>query len=262
MAYFVINKLLGYRMSIVSENIKNSFPEMKAEDRRQIIIDFYRYLSLLMMETIWLFGITENRVRKRFKVENPQVLDKFERDGKDLILILPHYSCWELVLSSLNLFVNHQVETIFVPLSNPSFDKHYLKMRTKLGAKMIKKKDFKDSFTGNTNYPRVIIFGADQSPAISKNVLWTRFLNQDTAVAMGAEKYAIKYNLPVVYANLSSPRKGYFNLHFSLLTDTPMLTSEGEITKLHLRKLEEQIINEPGSWLWSHRRWKKKRQEA
>jgi lauroyl/myristoyl acyltransferase len=29
-----------------------------------------------------------------------------------------------------------------------------------------------------------------------------------------------------------------------------------EITKLHAQKLEQQILDNPARWLWSHKRWK------
>ena len=85
------------------------------------------------------------------------------------------------------------------------------------------------------------------------------FLKQDTAVAMGAENYAVKYDLPVIYAHLRPIERGRFNLRFTLLTDQPKESASGEITEMHAQMLEKQISAEPQYWLWSHRRWKKKR---
>lgn len=85
------------------------------------------------------------------------------------------------------------------------------------------------------------------------------FLNQDTAVAMGAETYAKKYDLPVVYARLTTLKRGYFSIKFELVEDNPLATPQGSITDKHVRLLEKQIREAPEYWLWSHRRWKKKR---
>lgn len=257
--YFVLYRIVGYRKAIVATNVNNSFPEKNDLERKKIISDFYRYISDLMVETVWAFSLTEKRVRARLNVENPEVLDQLYDENRSVILILAHYSSWELVLSALNIFIKHQSETIYIPLSNAEFDRQYLKMRTKFNSKMIPKRYFRDSFNEESGL-RAIIFGADQSPSISKNIHWTTFLNQETAVAKGAEKYAKMYNMPVVYARLTPASRGKFNLHFTLITDTPTATSEGEITEKHTRMLEEQIRQRPAYWLWSHRRWKKKRQ--
>ena len=38
-------------------------------------------------------------------------------------------------------------------------------------------------------------------------------------------------------------------------------SKEGVITKRYFQRLEEQIKTEPSNYLWSHRRWKHKREK-
>jgi KDO2-lipid IV(A) lauroyltransferase len=54
-------------------------------------------------------------------------------------------------------------------------------------------------------------------------------------------------------------RRGYYEMFGEMLVENPVETREGEITELHTRRLEKDIIAHPESWLWSHRRWKHKR---
>ena len=107
--------------------------------------------------------------------------------------------------------------------------------------------------------PRMTIFGADQSPTYSKNVHWTNFLNQDTAVALGTERFAKKYNLPVVFCSINKEKRGIYSAELSVLTENPQDTEDGEITEMHTSKLENQINVIPEFWLWTHKRWKRKR---
>jgi KDO2-lipid IV(A) lauroyltransferase len=104
------------------------------------------------------------------------------------------------------------------------------------------------------------IFGADQSPTYSKNVHWTNFLNQDTAVALGTERFAKKYNIPVVFCSIIKLKRGIYTAELSVLTDTPHNTKDGEITELHTSTLEKQINTQPEFWLWTHKRWKRKKE--
>ncbi len=258
-AYFFVYRIFGYRKEVIFENLANAFPDKSAAERKEIAGKFYHFITDLMIEILWCFSLSEKRIRHRFKVINPELLDDFYDAGKSVVLVLGHYSSWEMVLSSLNLFVKHRVSTIYIPLTNKGLDRMFYKMRTVFSAKMIAKKDFRESFAEHDDELRAIIFGADQSPAVSKNIYWTQFLNQDTAVAFGVEKYARKYDMPVVYSRLRREMRGYYSLEFETISAEPMATAEGEISEQHVRLLEQQIINQPEFWLWSHKRWKKKR---
>jgi KDO2-lipid IV(A) lauroyltransferase len=48
-------------------------------------------------------------------------------------------------------------------------------------------------------------------------------------------------------------------MYSSILTENPDATTDGEISEMHTRRLEKDIIANPETWLWSHRRWKHKR---
>jgi KDO2-lipid IV(A) lauroyltransferase len=261
-AYFFVYRVAGYRKDVVFKNLYNAFPDKTEEEIKQIGSGFYHFLTDLMAEILWCFSLNDNRISKRLKVKNPELLDEFYDSGKSVILILGHYASWEMVLSSLNLFVKHKVATIYIPLTNKGLDKKFYKMRTTFESEMIAKRDFKENIEKGIEEKRAIIFGADQSPSISKNLYWTRFLNQDTAVALGAEKYAKIYDMPVVFTWLRREKRGYYSVEFETVTSDPKTELEGEITEKHVRIMEKQILANPEFWLWSHKRWKKKRGAA
>jgi KDO2-lipid IV(A) lauroyltransferase len=81
-------------------------------------------------------------------------------------------------------------------------------------------------------------------------------LNQQTAVFLGVEKIAIKTNNPIVYFCINRLKRGYYECVVKSLIDSPELTSEHEITNLHIGELEKNIRFKPEYWLWSHKRWK------
>lgn len=85
------------------------------------------------------------------------------------------------------------------------------------------------------------------------------FLNQDTPVFFGAEKYAIEFNLPVVFGTIHKVKRGFYELEYEVLCENPLVTKEGEITEMNTKRLEKDIIDQPEYWLWTHRRWKHKR---
>jgi KDO2-lipid IV(A) lauroyltransferase len=85
------------------------------------------------------------------------------------------------------------------------------------------------------------------------------FLNQDTPVYLGAEKYAQKLNYPVLYMSIKRVKRGYYTVTGEMLIENPADYSPGEITEIHTRRLEKDINEFPDIWAWSHKRWKHKR---
>jgi KDO2-lipid IV(A) lauroyltransferase len=104
-------------------------------------------------------------------------------------------------------------------------------------------------------------FIADQIPAKGDINYWTQFLNQETAVYLGAEKIAAKYDMAVVFFNIQKIRRGYYKTTAELLFEHSAGLPEYMITEAHVRRLEEIIKEKPEYWIWSHRRWKHKREQ-
>ena len=103
--------------------------------------------------------------------------------------------------------------------------------------------------------------GSDQNPSNPRRAHWLKFLNQDTAVVFGVEKYSKKYNCPVVFISINKTKRGCYEVEYSLITENPTKEPYGKITEDFTKRLEEDIINQPQYWLWTHRRWKHKKEE-
>ncbi|MEJ0033049.1 MAG: hypothetical protein WDO15_23085 [Bacteroidota bacterium] len=87
------------------------------------------------------------------------------------------------------------------------------------------------------------------------------FLNQETGVLTGTEKYAKTYNYPIVYLHVDKLKRGYYACKYVDVTDSPRSFPDGELTEIVTKLLENQIIDKPEFWLWTHKRWKRKRDE-
>jgi len=254
--------LIHYRDKIVKTNLKNSFPSLTVTDRRKIMHRFYAFLGDLVTETIWMFSASERRIRKHLTVDNPELINDYFAQGKNVVVVLGHFNSWEILLSGLNLFVDHQIVTIYVPLTDRFLDHKFQDFRTRFGMQVISKKVVKDIFDQKDKVPKAILFGADQSPSLSKDLHWTTFLNQETAVVKGPEKYAMKYDCPVVFLSLQTRKRGFYTARFTNISSNPREEENSFISETHVRLLEEEIIKNPQYWLWSHRRWKKKRERS
>lgn len=257
--YFSLYYVTGYRKKVVIENIKNSFPEKPEEEQKNIQKKFYKHFADVLLESFKTFTISEKKLHKHFKCKNPEAVNKYYDKNQSIIIAVGHYNSWEFFLTGINTLIKHNAVVIYQPLTNKYFDKKICKTRSEFGTTMVTSKEIKHFFESTTAKLTATVFAIDQSPSRPDNCYWMKFLNQDTGVLFGTEKYAKDYNYPVVFARINKEKRGYYNLEFIEVTDKPKETGYGEITEKVTRLLESDIRSIPEYWLWSHRRWKHKK---
>lgn len=229
---------------------------------KRIRSDFYHHFFDLMVESIKLFSAKPEDIIRRMPVTNPEVLDKYFDEGRGLVICGGHYSNWEFVTMSFPHFLKHQMSAIYHQFKNKFVENTMMATRTVNGMQMVSRTQVKAGYYDNVKEPLGIIFGTDQSPTIAKKVYWTNFLNQETAVAFGAEKFAKERDCVVVWGDNQKLGRGKFQITFKVLTENPLDEPHGRITELHTKALEQQILRKPEHWLWTHKRWKRKRKEG
>ncbi len=255
--YFLLN-LSGYRKKVVLENLRSSFPEKSEKEIQTICKSYFKYLCDLIVETLKTLKMTEQESREHCIFHNPDWLVKLCEEKKSIIIVMGHYGNWEWAGPSLTLATNYQLVVIYRPLTNIYFEKMMVGMRTKFGTKITPVNQTLRDMVANRGSVTATAFIADQYPSMG-GAHWTTFLNQDTGFFIGPEKLGSKFNYPIVYMNITHPRRGYYEVIPELLFANPKETIEGEITGAFARRLEKEILLAPTTWLWSHKRWKHRR---
>ncbi|OAV67020.1 lipid A biosynthesis lauroyl acyltransferase [Bacteroidales bacterium Barb6] len=256
--YVIVYKIAGYRLKVVRRNMKASFPDKTAAELRRMERDFYRHFSDYIVETIKLAHISLEEVQRRAHLRNPEVVNRLFDEGHTcVILLMVHYGNWEWFSASNDRFHANTYQ-IYRPLSNPAFDRLFIRLRTRFGSYGMKKNDtFRDIVRLHQSKSRsAIIFLADQTPSKANLHYQTTFLNQDTYLLTGPERIARKLNLPVVFLDTKKVKRGHYTIDFELLTASPKDTPENWITEQYARKAEQRILRNPACWLWTHKRWK------
>jgi KDO2-lipid IV(A) lauroyltransferase len=97
---------------------------------------------------------------------------------------------------------------------------------------------------------------SDQSPQVHKTYYWRSFLNIKVPVHTGAEMLSKKFDLVVINYVTRKIKRGYYETEFQLITDTPKAFKDYEITDKYIALTEENILQQPELYLWSHKRFK------
>lgn len=214
----------------------------------------------LFLETFKTLTISKKSMLKHcyFDPQSKALLDRMAAEGKSAILVLGHYGNWEWSGNTFSLLCRQQLYVIYHPLGNKYFDRLIYRMRTRFGTRLIAMKDTYREMLAQKTELNTTAFIADQTPQ-PQNAYWTTFLNQDTPVFKGVEVISRKIGYPILYVRINKVKRGYYELFVEELVTNPAATKENEISELHTRRLEQDIISRPDTWLWSHKRWKHKR---
>lgn len=262
MIAWLAGDIIRYRRRVVYDNIRSSFPQMSEKEVKKTVRDFYHFLADYFVETIKLLSISPEEMKQRMIIENPELPNEILKQNRSIVLYLGHYCNWEWV-SSLPLSLPSDVEAaqIYHPLENATFDRFFYKLRTRFGARNVAMDDTLRTLLGwkRDGITSITGFIADQAPGMNIH-LFLDFLNHDTGVYTGPERIARKLNAAVLYADISRPRRGYYNLKFLSICDQAKEMPTFEITRKYFSLLQDTILRQPAFWLWSHRRWKRSRE--
>ena len=137
--FFVVYYVVGYRKSVVFQNLINSFPDKSAEEIKHIQKKFFIHLCDLIVENIRLFSMPLDELKRRFKIPDTSILDNYHNQNRSIILVGGHYNNYELAAIAFDVCSPHQAIGIYSPLSNKFFDKIFAKSRTRYGVEIITK---------------------------------------------------------------------------------------------------------------------------
>ena len=258
---FVVYRLTGYRKKIVYANLKNSFPGKSGEEYTKIARAFYQHLCDILVESLKSFTMTETEIVKRYIYTANDEMNRLFREGRGALCVAGHYANWEWAGIASGTQLLHKPVGFYKPLENKYIDSYTRRTRVQGRSVLVSIADTKQVFENDWGEPALFYMIADQSPPTARLAYWVNFLNQDTAVLHGPEKYARIHKLPVFFAWVRRIKRGYYTVDFISLCKDPETTKTTEITAGFMKMLEDQITEDPRYYLWSHRRWKLKRPE-
>ena len=126
---FIISYIVKYRRKVILQNLRNSFPNYTEKDIFRIMQKYYRHMSVMIIENIYLRFISKKTIDKRILVENKELFEELKAKNKHLILMLGHYGNWEYS-AGLPSLIGYKGAAVYKKLSSKVFDKIYHEIRT------------------------------------------------------------------------------------------------------------------------------------
>ena len=262
--YPLVRYVVRYRLKLVRKNIRLSFPEKSEKEQNAIVNAFYHHFADILVEIIYGYRVSDEEMRQRVVFENMELLEDLAHKKHGVIAYLGHMCNWEWIADVGKQFADKSMveHNVYRRQKNARADRAMLQLRAKRGGECVEKNQLLRKLVQlrHADYPFVIGLIADQKPSPRNAHVWTTFLHQETAFLDGGEVLARKFGYAVTYVHVESPTRGYYRARFEVITDNPAATNPTDITLAYARLLEQNILESPELWLWTHKRWKRTRE--
>ncbi len=258
--YVLLYYGIGYRKKVVTNNLKLVFPEKSEKEIDTLRKKFYKHLCDMFLEMAKTMTISEKELKKRFKILNPEELKRLENLNKSVILIFGHYASWEWSIVIQN-YINFKGLAVYKRLANKYFDKLVKDIRSKFNTDLISTKETIQIINDNEakGIKSITGFLSDQSPRLTNEVYWGKFMGIDVPCFTGAERLAKKLDLTTAYLKVTKVKRGFYEAEIITLAENPSEFKDYELTDMFLREVEKQIYTAPEFYFWTHKRWKHKK---
>lgn len=254
--------VVRYRRKMTAKNLALAFPEKSEKERRQIARAFYHQFCDTIVESIYGYRCSDEEMRERVVFEHMDEVNRLIDAAGGGIFMLAHFGNWEWI-ASIQQWVSEGVKelNVYRRLKNKGMDRLMLAIRAKRGGACVEKQRILREMVRFRAEKQPVTIGllSDQKPRPEVTRTWVKFLNQETGFLDGGEVLGKKFGYPVFYLYITRTARGYYLVDMRTLAANPQETEEGEITKAYARALEENIQAQPELWLWTHDRFKWKR---
>jgi KDO2-lipid IV(A) lauroyltransferase len=258
--YFVLQYVVRYRKKVIQSNLQLVFPEKSKDEISIITKRFYRHLADLFVEITYSLYIPTEILVKRIRFVNPELLNRYYAEGRHVVAVTGHYANWEWGYGC-PMYCRHKLMEVYKKLNNKTSNRLFHDIRSRFGGIPVEMSNMKPIIAESKKHPTLIYLIADQTPAVHEH-LWyyTYFLGvSGTPMFMGPERMAQKFDAAFIFVDMQKVKRGYYRIEFIPLSESSKGTSTYELTDKYLRMMEKIIYEKPEYWMWSHRRWKRRK---
>ena len=261
--YLLLAYVMRYRWRVVTENLRNSFPEKTPAEIERTGKVFYRHFAQVVVEIVKLAAISPEALARRVHFTNPELMTNHFAQNRLVLALGSHMGNWEWLLNGAALEFPGAAAGVYKPLNNLFFEALMRRLRTRFGADAVPMLATLRYLVAHRGEGRILSLLIDQAAGPEDRPYWTQFLHQDTSFYTSADRLAVQFDCPVLYIGIRRAQRGYYEVTFTELPDGRAAggASVGAfpITEAFARQLEKDMRASPEQYLWTHRRWKHKR---
>jgi KDO2-lipid IV(A) lauroyltransferase len=261
--YVIVYYIIGYRKKTVRKNFALALPHLTETERKALEKKFYHHFCDNFAEMAKALSITQKQIKQRFVFTNFEVVHDLEKQGKSIAMLLGHYASYEWLLQMNVYFNTHIGYGIYKPMRNKYFDKLVRKIRGRFKAELVGVRDVIPTMRQNARNGVKGVYGfiTDQSPLKNSAIHWGDFFGMEVPIHVGGEMLSKKLGLNMFFAKIEKVKRGHYSCTFIPVEGNLKEIPNFEISDRFMKMLEAQILEKPEYYLWTHKRFKHRRND-
>ncbi|MDE0250934.1 MAG: lysophospholipid acyltransferase family protein [Gammaproteobacteria bacterium] len=257
--YLLLFYILRFRKKIARDNIRRSFKDMGKTWQSRVLKKHYRNLCDVTLEIARSLAMPPVELERRVSFTNLEVIREPLRNNQPVLLAMAHHCNPVWAILALGQHLDKPVEGIYQPLHVDWLNELTLESLSRFNVTPLPARTCTAQLIRRATDPRAIAIVADQAPRGRDKAYWTNFLHRDTPFYLGLEMIAKMFRYPVYFMALKRTKRGRYEASFLELASPPYEKDSHLISERYARAVETQVLESPQDWLWTHRRWKKKK---
>ena len=255
-AYSVSSK----HQKIISQNLDIAYhpPLDKAEKKSMGIAAFMNLIDTIF-GIMRRDGMCKEEVLENVTFEGSEIIERYQKEGKNFILVTGHYGNWELLSQSIAIKFNLNLVGVGRKIDSDVMDRVLKENRERFNVEMVYKKGAMKGCIKAINQGKVVGILTDQAIRKNQSIDVTFFGTKATHTPL-ASILSRKFGLDMIPAYIST--EDY--RHYRVKIYDPIVSRKTEnqeedlaiLTQLQSDITEKVIKSKPKQWFWMHRRWK------
>jgi Kdo2-lipid IVA lauroyltransferase/acyltransferase len=238
---------------VALRNLAMAMPEVSPARRQEIADGVFRSIARLLVTVARFPSIRRENVSRWIRYEGFEHFEEARRRGKGVLFATAHLGNWELSAYAHALLAA-PMSVVVRPLDNPLIDRLVERRRALSGNSLLFKKDYARGILKALAANQAVGILIDQNAAAEEGA-FVDFFGIPACAGTGFAKLAARTGAAVIPGfALWSPAERRYVLRFYPIVE---MTGDAARDTATLQAVLESVIREnPGQWLWIHRRWK------
>lgn len=253
-AYLISRK----RRKQALENLFYAFPDYTTKQRKNIAKQSFQNLSINLGEIFIIRTINENNLEKIIHYNNVDTLKEIQKRNKGILFLSGHFGNWEILAYSMGILAKTPITIIVKPQSNNYIDNIINKIRTYSGNKIVSMYSAARTIVDVIQKGKSVALLVDQAATKDKDI-YVDFFNRPASTYKVLAKLALKFNIPIIITFAIRQKNNKYVADIKELDFSDLKYNQEdiiELTKRHVKILEDVIRQYPEQWTWMHKRWK------
>ncbi len=242
------------RRRVTLTNLRLCFPQMSETERRRLARKSFVSSAMSLFEGALSWWGSDSRLKKLYRIEGLENLEKARAMGKGVILLGGHYTTLEISGRFLAYHVAG-LQPIYKPARNALFEAVMAGSRKRLFDDLVPSVDMR-RIVRNLKQGKVMWYAPDQDFGRERSV-FAPFFGFPTATLTTTARLSRLSGAPVVpyYSERLPGNAGFLVKLLPPLENYPSGDDMADAT-LTNQILEQQILRVPEQYLWLHKRFK------